>query len=217
MASNEDFPKAVDITKQLGAHAKRMMKPKDIPIYGVTMESNKDIKKEPEVLLNAVRETRLETQKAYTEAQNVIIPIVESAVNIIETGKAHANSTYQMIQDEKDPVVNGLVIGGSAILGFTVASFAKRFRLLKRVLFTSITAGGSAYICYPKESLLQIKSLSEEADRLGLIAYNFIQGVQPSDASKKLVADVDTNSRVTMRRNNSYTFYFSVIPSNTVI
>ena len=195
MASNEDFSKAVGITKQLGAHAKRMMKPKDIPIYGVTMESSKDIKKEPEVLLNAVRETRLETQKAYTEAQNVITPIVESAVNIIETGKAHANSTYQMIQDEKDPVVNGLVIGGSAILGFTLASFAKRFRLIKRVLYTSITAGGAAYICYPEESLIQLKSLSEETDRMGLIAYNFIQGVQPDDSSKKSLTDV-TNSKV---------------------
>ena len=217
MASTDDFSKAVDITKQLGSHAKRMVKPKDIPIYGLTEESTETAKTQPEVLLNAVKETRLAIQGAYTEATDVIIPIKESAVNIIETGKAHANSTFQMIQDEKDPTMNGLFIGGSAILGFTVASFAKRFRLLKRVLLTSITAGGSAYICYPKESLLQIKSLSEEADRLGLIAYNFIQGVQPSDASKKLVADVDTNSRVTMRRNNSYTFYFSVIPSNTVI
>jgi len=35
MASNDDFSKAVGITKQLGAHAKRMVKPSDIPIYGV--------------------------------------------------------------------------------------------------------------------------------------------------------------------------------------
>ena len=198
MASNDDFSKAVGITKQLGAHAKRMVKPSDIPIYGVEMQSNEATRKDPEVLLNAVKETRLALQGAYTEVTNVITPIKESTLNIIDTGKAHANSTYQMIQDEKDPTVNGLFIGGSAILGFTFASFAKRLRFLKRVLYTSITAGTAAYICYPEESQVQIKSLSEEADRLGLIAYNFVQGVQPSEASKKEVANEDSNSRVTI-------------------
>ena len=198
MASNDDFSKAVGITKQLGAHAKRMVKPGDIPIYGVQMASNEATKKDPEVLLNAVKESRLAVQGAYTEVTNVITPIKESTLNIIDTGKAHANSTYQMIQNEKDSTVNGLIIGGSAILGFTLASFAKRLRFLKRLLYTSITTGGAAYICYPEESQVQMKSLSEEADRLGLIAYNFVQGVQPSEASKKEVANEDSNSRVTI-------------------
>merc|ERR1712150_81737 len=118
--------------------------------------------------------------------------IKESAVSIVETGKAHANSTYQMIQDEKNPTVNGIFIGGSALLGFTLGSFAKRFRFMKRLLYTSITAGGATYICYPAESQVQLKSLREEADRVGLIAYNFVQGVQPNEISQKLIADVDT-------------------------
>jgi len=77
MASTDDFSKAVDITKQLGSHAKRMVKPKDIPIYGLTEESTETAKTQPEVLLNAVKDTRLAIQGAYTEATDVIIPIKE--------------------------------------------------------------------------------------------------------------------------------------------
>ena len=196
MAANDDFAKAVDITKQLGTHAKRMVKPKDIPIYGEVTVPSEVSKKEPEVLLSAVKETRLAAQNAYNEALNVISPIKESAVNIVEMGKAHASSTYQMIQDEQNPAVNGIFIGGSALLGFTLGSFAKRFRFMKRLLYTTITAGGAAYICYPAESQVQLNSLRDEADRMGLIAYNFVQGVQPNEISKKLTADVDTNSKV---------------------
>ena len=46
MAANDDFAKAVDITKQLGTHAKRMVKPKDIPIYGEATVPSEVSKKE---------------------------------------------------------------------------------------------------------------------------------------------------------------------------
>ena len=66
MSSAEDFSKAIDITKQLGTHAKTMVKPKNIPIYGQEISVNKgeDIS-EPGILLSTVKQARLAVQDAY--------------------------------------------------------------------------------------------------------------------------------------------------------
>jgi len=189
MKSTDDFSKAVDITKQLGTHAKRMVKPKDIPIYGQE-ETVKEVNNvnETGTLLPIVKEGRLAVQNAYNQAEEVISPIKASAINIIETGKAHAQATYQMIRDEQDSTVNAAVIGGSGLLGFMLASFSKRARLFKRILFTSASAGAASYVIYPSETEAISNSLVEETTRLGLIAYNFIQGPQPSGSANKLTA-----------------------------
>ena len=182
MSSTDDFSKAVDITKQMGTHAKRMVKPKDIPIYGEenVIQEDKNVSK-PDALLNAVKDTRLAVQDAYHQVEDVVSPIKENAINILETGKSHTQATYQMIQDEQNVLVHAAVIGGSGILGFTIASFARRARFFKRLLFSSIGAGIAASICYPNETGVLAMSSFEETKRLGLIAYNFVQGVKPND------------------------------------
>ena len=198
MSSDGDFSKAIDITKQLGTHAKRMVKPKDIPIYGeeiVIKEKAKDMG-EPGVLLNTVKEARLIVQDAYNQVEENVTPVKDSAVNIIETGKAHALSTYQMIRDEQDTTINATVIGGSGLLGFALASLSKRARFFKRLIFTSISAGAASYIIYPSETEAIGTSLLDEATRLGLIAYNFVQGAQPSETVNKLTASTVSPSSV---------------------
>lgn len=185
MSSADDFSKAVEITKQLGTHAKRMVKPKDIPIYG---DENIEVPKtnaETGVLLTTVKETRLAVQDAYKQVQDVVVPIKGKATHIIETGKAHSQATYQMIQDENNVLAHAGAIGGSGLVGFIIASFAKRARLLKRLLYSSIGAGVAASVCFPTESQNFANSAYEETSRLGLIAYNFVQGVKPQAGVEK--------------------------------
>ena len=193
--SSEDFSKAVDITKQLGTHAKRMVKPKDIPIYGEeeTVQETQNVT-EPGALLTTVKEARLAVQDVYTQIVTVVSPIKDSTIGILETGKAHARTTYQMIQEQQDSTVNAAVIGGSGLIGFILASFAKRARLFKRLIYTSAGVGAAATICYPSEGEAIASSVLEETNRLGLIAYNFVQGVQPNEkTSAAIQTSVEVN------------------------
>ena len=187
MSSTEDFSKAIDITKQLGTHAKRMVKPKNIPIYDQEMnvEKSKEFS-ETGILLSTVKQARLTVQDAYNQVQDIVSPIKASVVSVIETGKAHAQSTYQMIHDEQDSTVNAVVIGGSGLLGFAIGSFSKRARFVKRLVLTSVGVGAASYIIYPSETEGIATSLADDTTRLGLIAYNFIQGAQPNETAKDL-------------------------------
>ena len=192
MGDDDNFSAAIDITKQLGAHAKRMVKPKDIPIYGE--QNSVNIVKEnsePTTLIAIIRDARLTVQDTYTQIKNIIIPIKDGIDGVIDTGKAHAQSTYQMIQDQQDTTINAGVIAGSGLLGFILGSFGKRARLFKRLVLTTAGAGSAAAFCYPSEGEMFAKSVIEETNRLGLIAYNFVQGVQPKEITVKNV--VDTN------------------------
>jgi hypothetical protein len=193
MSSAEDFSKAIDITKQLGTHAKTMIKPKDIPIYGqeIKVKKDKDFS-EPGILLTTVKEARIAVQDSYHQVQDIVSPIKDSTVNVIQTGKAHAQATYQMIHDEQDSTVNAVVIGGSGLLGFALGSFFKRARFFKRLVLTTVSAGLASYIIYPSETEGIATSLADETTRLGLIAYNFIQGVQPNESAKNLTATSHT-------------------------
>jgi hypothetical protein len=74
---------------------------------------------------------------------------------------------------------------------FIVGSIGKRARLFKRLVLTTAGAGSAAAFCYPSEGEMFAKSAIEETNRLGLIAYNFVQGVQPKEITVKNV--VDTN------------------------
>lgn len=200
MGDDDNFAAAIDMTKQLGAHAKRMVKPKDIPIYG---EQNRKVQRriqefrefkensEPATLIAIIRDARLTVQDTYTQIKNIIIPIKDGIDGVIDTGKAHAQSTYQMIQDQQDTTINAGVIAGSGLLGFILGSFGRRARLFKRLVLTTAGAGSATAFCYPSEGEMIAKSAIEETNRLGLIAYNFVQGVQPKEITVKNV--VDTN------------------------
>ena len=198
MSSESDFSRALEITKLLGTHSKRMVKPKDIPIYGdenPKQEAPK-IQAEPGVLLTTVKETRLAVQGAYKQVQDIVIPIKENATHIVETGKAHSQATYEMIQDENNVLAHAGLIGGSGLVGFIVASFAKRARLLKRLLYSGIGAGAAASVIFPTEARAFGNSAYEETARLGLIAYNFVQGVKPNEDAKKSLVVVANSAKV---------------------
>ena len=62
---------------------------------------------ESSALLTTVKETRLAVQDVYNQVQEVVVPVKKRATDIIETGKAHSQSTYQMIQDENNALAHG--------------------------------------------------------------------------------------------------------------
>lgn len=95
-----------------------------------------------------------------------------------------------MLRDENNPTLQAGFIGGFGLMGFLVGSFSKRFRFLKRVLYTTVGSGGAAAFVYPIEAKHVSLSAADEAKRLGLIAYNFVQGVQPSAQPPKVENEV---------------------------
>lgn len=74
------------------------------------------------------------------------------------------------------PRVGAVAIGGLA--GFI---FALRGGFIRRVLFTTLGAGGVASICYPKEAEVYAQHGIVEAKKYANIAYNFTFGVKPGD------------------------------------
>merc|ERR1711973_998709 len=51
--------------------------------------------------------------------------------------------------------------------------------LLKKLVYSGTLGGGAGYVCYPEEMTAAANYAAEEGNKLGLIAYNFIAGVQP--------------------------------------
>merc|ERR1719295_2584439 len=71
-------------------------------------------------------------------------------------------------------------IGGSALFGYILGVFSRRARLLKKLVYSGTLGGGAGYVCYPEEMTAAANYAAEEGNELGLIAYNFIAGVQPN-------------------------------------
>merc|ERR1711974_588934 len=59
-------------------------------------------------------------------------------------------------------------------------AFSRRARLLKKLVYSGTLGGGAGYVCYPEEMTSAANYAAEEGNKLGLIAYNFIAGVQPN-------------------------------------
>lgn len=67
-------------------------------------------------------------------------------------------------------------IGAVAIGGLSGLIFGVRGGFFKKLIYTSIGAGGVASICYPKEAKIYTEKALVETKRYVAIGYNFVYG-----------------------------------------
>uniref|UniRef100_A0A182MHH9 MICOS complex subunit n=1 Tax=Anopheles culicifacies TaxID=139723 RepID=A0A182MHH9_9DIPT len=77
-------------------------------------------------------------------------------------------------------------VGAIAIGGLAGLIFGLRGGLFKRIIYTSIGAGGVASICYPQEAEMYAQHGLVEAKKYATIGYNFVYGVKPGDKQLEL-------------------------------
>lgn len=67
-------------------------------------------------------------------------------------------------------------VGAVAIGGLAGLIFGLRGGFIRKLLYTSIGAGGVASICYPKEAKIYSEKALVEGQKYAHIGYNFIYG-----------------------------------------
>ena len=185
-------------------NSKKMVKPKDLPLYVEEIEETKKLKKRPEALLNASKEARLAIQSTYNDIQNGIVNKVQGSIfGLIDTGKA---ARMELIDTRKelsfpkhrDPrknqefldtwastLTDGTMIAGSTLLGYILGRRAKQFRFIKRLLYPSVLGIGAAYTVYPIETKNLLTTFGERAYQMGRISYILAQGAEVKDAGNE--------------------------------
>merc|ERR1719334_42757 len=102
------------------------------------------------------------------------------ADQFVNTGIAHTAASIEIVKDKENTMEQAGFIGGSALFGYILGAFSRRAWLLKKLVYSGTLGGGAGYVCYPEEMTAAANYAAEEGNKLGLIAYNFIAGVQPN-------------------------------------
>lgn len=87
---------------------------------------------------------------------------------------------YLNEEDNTLPRAGAIAVGGLAGL-----IFGLRGGFFKKLIYTSIGAGGVASICYPKEAKVYSEQALVEGKKYATIGYNFIYGGEYWDLSWK--------------------------------
>lgn len=117
-----------------------------LPLYGNPYPPNDIIlSSEPGVLEDGFRATR----EAIGPVVTVLGESIQRARQFLDTGAAHAKSTYELISDEGNAVPKAVAITSGGLLGLLLAS---RKGFFKKILFTAVGVGGSVAACYPKQT-----------------------------------------------------------------
>jgi len=165
----------------------QLTKPCDIPIYGDIIGSKnveKPLETKPsetyESAVNGVREVRLLAQSGWGQLED----LKQKVDHVINTGIAHTAATIDMVKDRDNVTAQAGFIGGATLLGYVLGAFSKRARLLKKLVYMGALGGGAGYVCYPEEMTLAANYAYDESNKLSLIAYNFVAGVQPNGGNQ---------------------------------
>jgi len=175
----------------MGDEAKQpqLTRPCDIPIYGdLQVSAGKSVGKPLETkpsetydaAVGGVREARLLAQSGWGQLE----AFKEKVDHVINTGIAHSAATFDMVKDKDNVAAQAGFIGGSALFGYILGAFSRRARILKKLVYTGVLGGGAGYLCYPDEMTQAANYAYEEGNKLSLIAYNFVAGVQPNGSNQ---------------------------------
>ena len=102
----------------------------------------------------------------------------------ISASLATLKEDLAILKDEENVPMRVGFIGGGGVLGLLTAAI-RRKKWFGKSLYTIIGAGLFTAVLYPEDTLQFGSDLSEEGQRLGKIAINFVQGVQPEDVKTK--------------------------------
>merc|ERR1719295_1861883 len=106
------------------------------------------------------------------------------ADQFVNTGIAHTAASIEIVKDKENTMEQAGFIGGSALFGYILGVFSRRARLLKKLVYSGTLGGGAGYVCYPEEMTAAANYAYEEGNKLSLIAYNFVAGVQPNGGNQ---------------------------------
>ncbi|XP_058821648.1 MICOS complex subunit MIC27 [Topomyia yanbarensis] len=178
-----------NLTGEADAKSKQIIcKPSELPLYRpinqqITCECEghkKETLSKPEQLIEdgirMVREQIFEASHLFTDQKN-------QAVQWYEDGKKQTKFIRDYLNEEDNtlPRVGAIVIGGISGL-----IFGLRRGFFRRLLYSSIGAGGVASVCYPQEAEMYAQHGLVEAKKYATIGYNFVYGVKPGDKQLEL-------------------------------
>lgn len=69
--------------------------------------------------------------------------------DFVSTGVAHSQNAIHRLSDNRNSLINALIISGSGLFG---VALARRRGFFKKVLFGSLFFGAAGVACYPKEA-----------------------------------------------------------------
>ncbi|XP_052866250.1 MICOS complex subunit MIC27 [Anopheles cruzii] len=177
-----------DSKKPPATENKLVCKPSDLPMYrSLTQKIACECQHKKEdktsgsvgVIEESFRSVRIQVQ----EASKVVTDQKKQLVTLYEDGKKQTKFVHDYLNQEDNtmPRVGAIAIGGLAGL-----IFGLRGGFFKRVIYTSIGAGGVASVCYPQEAEMYAQHGLVEAKKYATIGYNFVYGVKPGDKQLEL-------------------------------
>ncbi|XP_053680526.1 MICOS complex subunit MIC27 [Anopheles nili] len=165
---------------------KMVCRPSELPLYrplnqkiACECHQRKNETESTGIIEEGFRTVRLQVQ----EASKLLGDQKKQLVDLFEEGKKQTKFVHDYLHQEDNtmPRVGAIAIGGLAGL-----IFGLRGGFFKRVIYTSIGAGGVASICYPQEAEMYAQHGLVEAKKYATIGYNFVYGVKPGDKQLEL-------------------------------
>lgn len=106
----------------------------------------------------------------------------------------HAKDQTKFVRDYLNQEDNSVPRAGAIAMGGLAGMiFGLRGGFFKKLVYTSVGAGGIASICYPKEAKVYTELALVEGKKYATIGYNFVYGVKPGDANQKQLPHIPTN------------------------
>eukprot|EP00092_Neocalanus_flemingeri_P008167 GFUD01008807.1.p1 GENE.GFUD01008807.1~~GFUD01008807.1.p1 ORF type:complete len:163 (+),score=75.15 GFUD01008807.1:46-534(+) len=127
-------------------------------------------RKEPGMVQENVKMVR----EGLMEGVSLMRQAKEAVNHVVDTGVAHSSAAhYQLLEEDNLPARVG-VIAATGLVGLMVGSL--RGRLVKRLVYTLVGAGGGAAVCYPEQAREGGEMVYQEGRNNVMVAYNFIAG-----------------------------------------
>uniref|UniRef100_A0AAG5CV83 MICOS complex subunit n=1 Tax=Anopheles atroparvus TaxID=41427 RepID=A0AAG5CV83_ANOAO len=180
---------SADQPKQKNEPNKMVCKPSDLPLYRPLNQkiacecqhahSQKKVTGATGAIEEGFRAVRIQVQ----ETSKLVTDQKKQLADMYEEGKKKTKFVHDYLHQEDNtmPRVGAIAIGGLAGL-----IFGLRGGFFKRMIYTSIGAGGVASVCYPQEAEMYAQHGLVEAKKFATIGYNFVYGVKPGDKQLEL-------------------------------
>ncbi|XP_055328527.1 MICOS complex subunit MIC27-like [Paramacrobiotus metropolitanus] len=127
-----------------------MLKVTDLPVYEeqapVSQQAYFVEPTPPSFLEQQISQVRQAVASVLPEGSE---KVRERVSDIYATGKAHSQSTLDMLRDDARVLPRALAISAGGLIGFLAAY---RRGVFRKLLYTGIGLGAAAAVCYPKAS-----------------------------------------------------------------
>jgi len=151
------------------------LRPSDLPLYGGEQEKRgrvKNVVADPSELEQTIGAVRKEVWVFYDQYKGYQQKVVE----VVDVGKAHAESTLGFLREEATSVHRAGAIGLGGLAGLVMGL---RSGVFKRTFYATAGAAAITALCYPREAAEIADETLQISKYYFIIAYNFICGVNP--------------------------------------